>query len=58
MGMATLAMAFVLALLGKLTAEFSAIATIVNGAFNAADTFITRSFAGKPSTGEDTEGKL
>jgi len=34
LGLFTLILAFVLALIGKLTAEFSGIAVIVNGAFN------------------------
>lgn len=33
---------FVLALMGKLTAEYANICSIVNGAFAAADTLITR----------------
>jgi hypothetical protein len=38
----TLTAAFVLALQGKLTGDFTVIASIVVGAFNAADTLITR----------------
>lgn len=37
----TLVFAFILALKGKLTAEFSAIAVTVNMAFSAANAFVT-----------------
>jgi len=41
LAMASLLTAFVLALKGKLTAEFSAITVTVNMAFNAANAFVT-----------------
>lgn len=51
-GMAALAGAFVLALFGKLTTEFSTVATVVVASFSAANAYIT----GKTATAqpEDT----
>jgi hypothetical protein len=56
----TLVAAFVLAILGKLTDDFTIVASVVNGAFTAADTLITRKSldAGSPATGRDSEGAL
>lgn len=54
----TLVGAFVLAFFERLTSDFAIIASVVNGAFNAADAAITRRFAGSPSTGEDSKGEL
>lgn len=53
----TLVTAFVLGMLGKLTADFTYIASVVNGAFTAADTLITRASigAGVPSAGRTTK---
>jgi hypothetical protein len=55
----SLVTAFVLALLGKLTGDFAFIASVVNGAFAAADAAITRkSFdAGSTSTGREPAGE-
>lgn len=52
-GMAALGGAFVLALFGKLTAEFSTVATVVVASFSAANAYIT----GKTATAQpDTTG--
>jgi hypothetical protein len=51
----TLAGAFVLALKGLLTGDFALIASVVNGSFNAADTLITRKFAGHTNREGSTE---
>jgi hypothetical protein len=47
-----------LAFAGKLTSEFATIASIVNGAFNAADTFITRKALGAGATGRNEQGEI
>jgi hypothetical protein len=54
----TLVAAFVLALRGQLTGDFAIIASVVNGAFTAADTLITRKSlaAGITATGRNEQG--
>jgi hypothetical protein len=42
----TILAAFVLGMFGKLTADFALVASVVNGAFSAADTLITRASLG------------
>lgn len=54
----TLIAAFVLAAMGKLTNDFTIIASVVNGAFSAADTFITRKSLDAGVTGREVQGEI